>query len=471
MARRFSGFWSGVEGWSANSRTPAAPKAAATSAGNGGELLLFGTPHMLPRSGRIEHAIYSFIDQIDPHEERSTSWGTLESQVGQPNITVLLRLLKDLLAEGRLESKKWLSTSDCRTYPDLNVSDAEFFFHGDFRLFLTAKGRRRYEELTPKVKAQDRIDKVLELESKRYTDAASQVEHKVRDQLADISGKFHGFFRKAKILELRLDEIEALIRERVKLRRESIAYTRDLLSSEYMDELRDIIMKMVDGAASLKSLMPGDAANDAIRLSSRNNRDELQHLRELADSLLRQLQLEQEMAQPPGKPLVFISCGQYTDQEKALGKAIAAVVEELTPCEGYFAEDQNSLQGLTQHIFGALNRAAGFIAVMHHRGGVATPSGKHIRGSVWVEQEIAIAAFLAQAQNRDVSVLVYIQKGIEREGVRQQLRLKPVEFEREAEVLADLRGQIANRTFEPVTGSISGPSARRGSDDAIHRPG
>jgi hypothetical protein len=405
---------------------------------------------MLLPSDRIEYAIYSFISQVEPYQGRSTSWGTLGSQVGNPNATVLLRLLKDLHAEGRLELKKWLSMSECRTYPDPDLSDDDFFFHADFRLFLTAKGQRRYEELTPKIRAQERIDKVLELESKRYTDAANQIEHKVGEQLADISTKFAGGFRKPKILEARLDEIGELIRARVNLRRESITYARDLLLPEHMDALRDEIMKMVDRAARLKSLMPGDAANDVIRLSSRNNRDELQHLKDLADSQLRQLQLEQEIAQLHGKPLVFISCGQYTDQEKALGKAIAAVVEEMTPCEGYFAEDQNSLQGLSQHIFGALNRAVGFIAVMHHRGRVETPSGAHIRGSVWVEQEIAIAAFLAQAQGRDLPVLVYVQKGIAREGVRQQLRLRPVEFETEAEVLANFWEQIGRGGFVPA---------------------
>jgi hypothetical protein len=86
---------------------------------------------------------------------------------------------------------------------------------------------------------------------------------------------------------------------------------------------------------------------------------------------------------------------------------------------------------------------------MHHRGRVETPSGKHIRGSVWVEQEIAIAAILSQAQNKEIPVLVYIQKGIRREGVRQQRRIKPVEFETDAEVVADFREQIAKRTFEP----------------------
>ena len=94
------------------------------------------------------------------------------------------------------------------------------------------------------------------------------------------------------------------------------------------------------------------------------------------------------------KPLVFISCGQFTDEEKLLGARVAKLVEELTSCEGYFAENENSLAGLSQNIFGALNRAVGLIAIMHHRGRVETPSGHRTRGSVWVEQETGIAAFL-----------------------------------------------------------------------------
>jgi hypothetical protein len=152
--------------------------------------------------------------------------------------------------------------------------------------------------------------------------------------------------------------------------------------------------------------------------------------------------------QPP-RPLVFISCGQFTDQEKHLGESVRRLVEELTGCEGYFAENQNSLDGLSQNIFGALKRAAGFIAIMHHRGQVGTPSGSLIRGSVWVEEEIAIAAFVQFTQGRELPVLLYLQKGIEREGVRQQLRLKPVEFEKDEEVVNNVRDQITNGTFSP----------------------
>ncbi len=411
---------------------------------------------MLLLSDQIEHAIYSFVDQVADVEGRSTSWGMLESQAGNPNATVLLNVLKELHSERRIVLKKWLSTSDCRTYPDPDLNDNLFFFRGDFRILLTARGRRRFEELTPKTRVQERIDKALELETHRYNDAASQIARAVQDRLSSVPNQFSGDRLKEEVLKIRLDELEKLIRERIKQRHNSGGYASELLLPEELDALKAEIWKMLeDRAGSLRALTPSAISNGVITLpgNSRGGEDELLRLKKISQSLVGELQLEQEMAPlvgPSGKPLVFISCGQYTDQERDLGKDLAAIVGELTPCEGYFAENQNSLLGLSQHIFGALDRAVGFIAVVHHRGTVATPSGRHVRGSVWVEQEIAIAAFLAQAQGRRLATLVYIQKGIAREGVRQQLRLKPVEFETESEILADLREQITKRNFEPV---------------------
>src|ERR1017187_6597923 len=61
--------------------------------------------------------------------------------------------------------------------------------------------------------------------------------------------------------------------------------------------------------------------------------------------------------------LVFISCGQFTPHEIKLGQDLAAAVNELTEFEGYFAQNQTSLEGLSRNIFGALNRCAAFVAV------------------------------------------------------------------------------------------------------------
>jgi hypothetical protein len=138
------------------------------------------------------------------------------------------------------------------------------------------------------------------------------------------------------------------------------------------------------------------------------------------------------------KPLIFISCGQYTREEAELGTAIARFIAKETPYAPYFAEEQNTLDGLVTNILGALDRAVGLIAVMHKRGTVTFPGGTLERGSVWVEQEIAIAAFVQHVLKRNIEVALYVQTGIALEGIRQQLRLKAVQFNTAEEVLADL---------------------------------
>ncbi|MGD0276065.1 MAG: hypothetical protein ABSB79_08415 [Syntrophales bacterium] len=138
-----------------------------------------------------------------------------------------------------------------------------------------------------------------------------------------------------------------------------------------------------------------------------------------------------------GKQKIFISCGQETDMEKKLGQDIVSLVKNLTPYEPYFAEVQTTLEGLTTNIFGALNQAAGLIAVLHHRGAVSP--GGFIRASVWVEQEIALAAFVQQILGRNLYVSAFIQTGVKLEGVRSQLLLNPVEFDTNEQVVNHLK--------------------------------
>jgi hypothetical protein len=57
-------------------------------------------------------------------------------------------------------------------------------------------------------------------------------------------------------------------------------------------------------------------------------------------------------------PLIFISCGQFTDQEKRLGKAVVAIVKGLG-FEPYFAETQSNLNGLHENILNKLNDLKG----------------------------------------------------------------------------------------------------------------
>lgn len=154
----------------------------------------------------------------------------------------------------------------------------------------------------------------------------------------------------------------------------------------------------------------------------------------------------------PEKPVVFISCGQSTDEEKGLGNEVARLVRERTPYEPYFAEQQNTLDGLVTNILSALRRAAAFVGIMHHRGTITTPHGHTVtRGSVWIEQELAICAFVQHVLARKIEVALYQQRGVSREGIRLQLRLNPVEFDSAGEVLADLQRRVAGWQLETVS--------------------
>jgi hypothetical protein len=134
---------------------------------------------------------------------------------------------------------------------------------------------------------------------------------------------------------------------------------------------------------------------------------------------------------------VFVSCGQKTSEEVELGERISNLIQERTGLKTYFAEEQSSLEGVTQHIYQAIYDSAGFIAVMHRRDKLS-PSKELFRGSLWVEQEIAIASFIVQVLGISLPSRAYLQKGVQREGVRNAIIFNPIEFETFEEVINDL---------------------------------
>ena len=138
--------------------------------------------------------------------------------------------------------------------------------------------------------------------------------------------------------------------------------------------------------------------------------------------------------------IIFISCGQETVEEKDLGNAVAKLIETLTPYKAYFAQNESTLEGVTENILKALNRAVGLIAIMHPRGRViGLEEQEHIRASVWIEQEIAIASFVSQALGKPLNVAVCVHREIKREGLRDKLHLNPIQFDSSKQVLEHLR--------------------------------
>jgi len=79
-----------------------------------------------------------------------------------------------------------------------------------------------------------------------------------------------------------------------------------------------------------------------------------------------------------------------------------------------------------------------------------------IRASVWIEQEIAIAAYMKQVRRKDIGIRLFLQKGIVLEGIREKLIINPFEFESNDEVVTQLESFLPTwrdslRPREPET--------------------
>src|SRR5258708_17586803 len=99
---------------------------------------------------------------------------------------------------------------------------------------------------------------------------------------------------------------------------------------------------------------------------------------------------------------IFISCGQYKDEERDLGKRVCRLVEECTPVQGYFAQNQTTLKALSENVLRRLYESVGLIVIMHHRGKIERRDT--IRASVWIEQEVAMATLMEQVLGRPLHV-------------------------------------------------------------------
>lgn len=141
--------------------------------------------------------------------------------------------------------------------------------------------------------------------------------------------------------------------------------------------------------------------------------------------------------------IVFISCGQSTPGERALGAKIFELIKNKTPYQPYYADQQTSLRGLTDNIFNQLNKCVGLIVVLQKRDPIGDPKEGVYRGSLFIEQEIAIASFIEQILERRLGVFLYKEIGVKLEGIRTYLHLNStIDFSIEEEIIRDLKQKI-----------------------------
>jgi hypothetical protein len=95
---------------------------------------------------------------------------------------------------------------------------------------------------------------------------------------------------------------------------------------------------------------------------------------------------------------------------------------------------------------------------------------EHVRASVWVEQELAIASFLVQAQGRDLHLAAFVHRDVSREGVRTQIILNPWRFDDDQQVLDRLKRVLPgwepreSQSNSPLRVNLSYKTEKRGGD-------
>jgi len=121
------------------------------------------------------------------------------------------------------------------------------------------------------------------------------------------------------------------------------------------------------------------------------------------------------------KTKIFISCGQ---KDGSIEKSIAKQIEDKLINLGfdtYLALEQHTLRGLKENIFKHLVDSEYFLFVDFKR--EKLDNSNNFRGSLYANQELAIASFLEK------EVIAFQQKGIRHiDGMLSSLQLNPIKF-------------------------------------------
>jgi hypothetical protein len=151
------------------------------------------------------------------------------------------------------------------------------------------------------------------------------------------------------------------------------------------------------------------------------------------------------------KRLIFVSCGQVTEEEKQLGTAVKGLIDDTEGFQAYFAEKVHDLTALGHHIFDALHRCSGAISFLQKRGSVTGALGEDwgIRSSVWVNQEIAILAFRNFLEFANLPILVFKDTDVRIEGAMTSVIVNPLPLLSIPDTLAQVKAWLESTDFAP----------------------
>lgn len=155
--------------------------------------------------------------------------------------------------------------------------------------------------------------------------------------------------------------------------------------------------------------------------------------------------------------LIFISCGQADPAEKKLGLAVAKLIRRQPGFEAFFAEEVTSFDPLPTLIFDNLARASGAVFIVHPRGKVKSNAKRaFIRGSVWIQQEISLFAFLRHREGLQIPMLAFRAEGVELEGASLSLLMNPRPLPAQRKLLGIVKDWLAKEEFAERPGTLLG---------------
>lgn len=159
------------------------------------------------------------------------------------------------------------------------------------------------------------------------------------------------------------------------------------------------------------------------------------------------------------KNLIFVSCGQLSEQEKTLGVLLKTVIDGTPGFEAYFAETVHDLDALGHHVLDALRRCVGAVIVLHDRGTAFGLDGQEWghRSSVWIHQELAILAYRQFFEAKKILILAFADPKVKLEGAMTALIVNPAPLGAAQDVAATVKAWLSASEF---TGA---------SDEAFHR--
>jgi hypothetical protein len=134
---------------------------------------------------------------------------------------------------------------------------------------------------------------------------------------------------------------------------------------------------------------------------------------------------------------VFISCGQRYDREIEIGREVGEYFKRKNFCT-YLAERVHSSDALTENIFKFLKQSEYYVFIDFKRDQInkkclQRKKNKQFRGSLFVNQELAIATFLR------LEGIGFYEEGVQREGILDHHIYNAFPFKDVAEILKKLK--------------------------------